>query len=411
VDRGISEVSKVRVRGPLAQFAPLVAEEARQIGYTPLTTAGVLRLTASLSRWMEARGLGAEDLSAELAREFTAARRSEGRRSGRSLRSLAPVLAALAGAGVLAADPPAGSGSERERLLAAFGQYLRGERALAAGTAAAYTARAGRFLDGRVGCLDGRGGCLDGLGAGDVTAAVLAEAETVSAGSAQYFVAALRAFLRFCYLEGHTPVDLAWAAQAVTGRRRSGLPKGISAADARALLASCDRGQAQGRRDYAVLVTLLRLGLRASEAAALTLDGIDWRAAELTVHGKGSRDERLPLPADVGEAIAAYLLRGRPASGHRQVFLRATPPPAPLSRSGISDIVRRACTRAGLPRVGAHRMRHTAACQMAEAGVPLAEVGQVLRHRSLETTANYARVSVAVLRDLALPWPAAGERQ
>jgi integrase len=109
------------------------------------------------------------------------------------------------------------------------------------------------------------------------------------------------------------------------------------------------------------------------------------------VHGKGSRDERLPLPADVGEAIAAYLLRGRPASGHRQVFLRATPPPAPLSRSGISDIVRRACTRAGLPRVGAHRMRHTAACQMAEAGVPLAEVGQVLRHRSLETTANSAR--------------------
>lgn len=256
MDRGISEVSKVRVRGPLAQFAPLVAEEARQIGYTPLTTAGVLRLTASLSRWMEARGLGAEDLSAELAREFTAARRSEGRRSGRSLRSLAPVLAALAGAGVLAADPPAGSGSERERLLAAFGQYLRGERALAAGTAAAYTARAGRFLDGRVGCLDGRGGCLDGLGAGDVTAAVLAEAETVSAGSAQYFVAALRAFLRFCYLEGHTAVDLAWAAQAVTGRRRSG----ISAADARALLASCDRGQAQGRRDYAVLVTAAAAG-------------------------------------------------------------------------------------------------------------------------------------------------------
>ena len=321
MDRGISEVSKVRVHGPLAQFAPLVAEEARQIGYTPLTTAGVLRLTASLSRWMEARGLGAEDLSAELAREFTAARRSEGRRSGRSLRSLAPVLAALAGAGVLAADPPAGPGSERERLLAAFGQYLRCERALAAGTAGAYTARAGRFLDGL-------GGCLDGLAAGDVTAAVLAEAEKVSAGSAQYFVAALRAFLRFCYLEGHTAVDLAWAAQAVAGRRRSGLPKGISAADARALLASCDRGQAQGRRDYAVLVTLLRLGLRASEAAALTLDGIDWRAAELTVHGKGSRDERLPLPADVGEAIAAYLLRGRPASGHRQVFLRATPPPA-----------------------------------------------------------------------------------
>ena len=127
------------------------------------------------------------------------------------------------------------------------------------------------------------------------------------------------------------------------------------------------------------------------------------------MHGKGSRDERLPLPADVGEAIAAYLLRGRPASGHRQVFMRAVPPAGPLSRNGISDIVRRACARAGLPETGAHRLRHTAACQMAEAGVPLPEIGQVLRHKSLESTANYARVGVAALRTLALPWPAAGE--
>jgi site-specific recombinase XerD len=363
----------------------------------------VLRLMANLSRWMQARGMGAGDLSPERVREFTAARRAAGRRSGRSLRSLAPVLAALARAGVLAPDSPAAPASEQERLLAAFGQYLRCERALAAGTAGAYLARARRFLAGL-------GGSLDGLTAGDVTRAVLAEAERVSAGSAQYFVAALRAFLRFCYLDGHTAADLAWAAQAVTGRRRSALPQGISRSDARALLASCDRRRALGRRDYAVLVTLLRLGLRASEAAALTLEDIDWRAAEVTVHGKGSRDERLPLPADVGEAIAAYLVRGRPASRHRQVFLRATPPAGPLSRTGISDIVRRACARAGLPQIGAHRLRHTAACQMAEAGTPLREIGQVLRHKSLESTASYARVGVAELRTLALAWPGGGER-
>ncbi len=203
--------------------------------------------------------------------------------------------------------------------------------------------------------------------------------------------------------------DLAWAAQAVTGRRRSALPRGISQDGTRALLASCDRRRALGRRDYAVLVTLIRLGLRASEAAALTLEDIDWRAAELTVHGKGSRDERLPLPADVGEAIAAYLVRGRPASGHRQVFLRATAPAGPLTRSGISDIVRRACSRAGIAEAGAHRLRHTAACQMAEAGAPLAEIGQVLRHRSLEATASYARVSVTALRARAVAWPTGGE--
>jgi integrase/recombinase XerD len=398
MERGTSEVSRVRVRGPLAEFAPLVAAQAREHGYTPLTTAGVLRLMAHLSRWMEARGLGPRDLCRDAARDFTEARRAAGHRRGRSLRSLDVVLAALDGAGALAADPPAGPPSGQDRLLAAFGRYLRCERSLAPGTAGAYAARAARFLDGL-------GGSLDGLAAGDVTAAVLAEAERVSAGSAQYFVAALRAFLRFCYLEGHA-ADLAWAAQGVTGRRRSALPKGISPAEARALLASCDRRRSLGRRDYAVLVTLLRLGLRASEAAGLTLDDIDWRAAEVTVHGKGSRDERLPLPADVGEAIAAYLVRGRPAAGCRHVFLRAVPPSGPLARGGISEIVRRACVRAGLPEAGAHRLRHTAACQMAEAGAPLAEIGQVLRHRSLESTANYARVGVTALRALALPWPA-----
>src|SRR5439155_20132342 len=165
--------------------------------------------------------------------------------------------------------------------------------------------------------LDGTG--LAGLTTADVSGAVLAEVQAVSPGSAQYFVAALRAFLRFCFLEGLTGADLAWAALAVRGRRRSALPRGSGRAPARALLASCDRRRAQGRRDYAVLVTLLRLGLRAGEAAALRLEDIDWRAGEITVHGKGRRDERLPLPADVGEAITAYLVRGRPASGHREV--------------------------------------------------------------------------------------------
>ena len=167
MSRGISELSKVRVRGPLAEFAPLVAAEAREYGYTPLATASVLRLTANLSRWMQAQGMAAGDLSRERAREFIAARRAAGRPSGRSLRSLAPVLTALAGAGVLAPDSPAVPASEQEQLLAAFGQYLRSERALAGGTAGAYVARARRFLAGL-------GGSLDGLTAGDVTRAVLA---------------------------------------------------------------------------------------------------------------------------------------------------------------------------------------------------------------------------------------------
>ena len=392
------KVKRVRVMGPLAPFAPALRARLRQSGYAPLSTANVMRLMSHLSRWLDASGLGAGDLTRERVERYVTARRAEGRTYGLSPRSVAPVLAVLADAGVLAAEAPAAPASQQEGLLAAFERHLLSERALSGSTAGAYVARARRFLAGL-------GGGLAGLTAGDVTGAVLAEAGTVSAGSAQFFVAALRAFLRFCFLQGLVEADLAGAALAVTGRRRSPLPKGISRAGARALLASCDRRRPMGRRDYAVLVILLRLGLRASEAAALTLEDIDWRAGEITVHGKGRRDERLPLPADVGQAIASYLTRGRPVTGRREVFVRAVAPAGPLTRGGISYIVRRACRRAGIPPIGAHRLRHTAACEMAEAGVPLAEIGQVLRHKSLASTANYARVSITGLRKLAQPWP------
>jgi site-specific recombinase XerD len=371
----------------------------RAAGYTPLTAVNVMRLMAHLSRWLSANGLGAADLTRGQVERYVAARRAEGRTSGLSPRSLDPILGMLTDAGALTPEEPAGPVSEEERLLAAFERHLLCERALTGSTAAAYVAYARRFLAGRAGRR------LDGATAADVTGAVLAEAEAVSASSAQYFVVALRAFLRFCFLDGLVEADLAGAALAVTGRRRFPLPRGISRADARALLAACDRRRRTGRRDYAVLMLLLRLGLRAGEAAALTLEDIDWRTGEITVHGKGRRDERLPLPADVGEAIAGYLTRGRPVTGRREVFLRAVAPAGPLSRGGISFIVRRACRRAGVAEVGAHRLRHTAACEMAAAGAPLTEIGQVLRHQSLDSTANYARIGVAELRKLARPWP------
>lgn len=402
--RPTSKVAEVRVTGPLAPFAGRFRAKLRDCGYTPLPAVNAMRLMAHLSRWMDANRLGVADLTGDQVERYAAARRAGGYTSARLARSVWPIVPVLAGAGVLVFDGPAAPESEQDRLLAAFERYLLGERALAASTAAAYVARARRFLGG----LAGSG--LSGLTAADVTRAVLAETVKVSPGSAQYFVAALRAFLRFCFLEGVTEADLAWAALAVTGRRRSPLPKGISRDDAEALLASCDRRRPAGRRDYAVLVTLLRLGLRAGEAAALALEDIDWRAGEITVHGKGRRDERLPLPADAGQAIAAYLIRGRPATRHREVFVRLVAPAGPLTRGGISFIVRRACRRAAVPPVGAHRLRHTTACQMAEAGVPLTEIGQVLRRKSLASTANYARVSVTELRKLAQPWPSGSGR-
>jgi integrase/recombinase XerD len=393
--------SRVEVAGPLAPFVDVYEAELSDRGYAPRTIVSHVRQVARLSCWLEAGGLTVAGLSIERLEQFREARRAWGGGGGCSLQGLMLLLEVLRGLGVLEAESSASVDSTpTEQLLASFAEYLLRERGLAAGTAIAYVGYARRFLVGLSG--DGE---LSGVTAGEVTGAVLRESVVVSASSAQYFVTALRSFLRFCLIEGLVEADLSAAALAVTGRRRSSLPMGISKSDAAALLGCCDRRRALGRRDYAVIITLLRLGLRAGEAARLTLDDVDWRAGEIVVHGKGCCEDRLPLPADVGEAIVGYLRRGRPEGRRRELFLRARAPIGALGRGGVSAVVRRACVRAGIPGVGAHRLRHTVACEMVRVGVPLPEIGQVLRHRSLQTTANYARVDLDRLRLLAQPWP------
>ena len=393
--------------GPLAPFADAYAAGLRERGYTPLTTVNELRQVGRLSGWLEASGLSAAGLSRERVEQFLVWQRAGGRhRCQWSRPGLVCLVEVLRGLGVLAAEQPASASSPTDLLLASFERYLLAERALAAGTVGGYVTHARGFLDG-LPC----GGGLAGLTAGEVTGAVLRKAGSgVSVSATQYFVSGLRAFLRFCFIEGLLEADLSQATLAVTGRRRSSLPKGISRADAAALLGGCDRRRMLGRRDFAVIITLLRLGLRAREVAGLTLDDIDWRAGELLVRGKGSREDRLPLPADVGEAIASYLRRGRPTSDRREVFLRARAPYEPIASGTVSSTVRRACRRAGIPEVGAHRLRHTTACEMVAAQVPLQQIGQVLRHRSLQSTAIYARVDLDQLRLLAAPWPGGAGR-
>ncbi|MGA8015690.1 MAG: tyrosine-type recombinase/integrase, partial [Candidatus Dormiibacterota bacterium] len=311
--------------------------------------------------------------------------------------TLGRMLRILEAQGVAIAAQPIVPNSEAEDLLSSFRTYLLDERGLAQCTTSAYLARAQRFLSA--------GPVIADLSAKDVSDAVLRESVLGSVGATQYFVAGLRSFLRFCFAKGLTQSDLSAAALSATGRRPSTLPMGISRADTDALLASCDRRRADGRRDYALLLTLMRLGLRASEAANLTLDDFDWRAGLVVVHGKGRRLDPLPLPDDVGGAIAGYLQRGRPKTGRRELFLRSLAPSGPLGRGGVSCVVRRACVRSGIAPIGAHRLRHTLACGMVAAGVPLPEISQVLRHRSISSTANYARVDIDALRALAQPWP------
>ena len=205
--------------------------------------------------------------------------------------------------------------------------------------------------------------------AADVSAAVLDQVGRRSPASVRRFGCALRSFLRYCYLTGLVERDLSAAALPVSGRRRSLLPQGITPAQEKALLRACDRRRATGRRDYAVIVLILRLGLRASEVATLRLDDLDWRAGQLTVHGKGSRVDQLPLPVDVGEAIAAYLCRGRPrAATAREVFLRVQPPLVGLTRGGVRPSLSARRVAPGLGWCAPHRLRHTAATDMLRAG-------------------------------------------
>jgi integrase/recombinase XerD len=211
-------------------------------------------------------------------------------------------------------------------------------------------------------------------------------------------------FLRFLHVAGLVATPLVWAVPSVANLRDRSLPRGLEPAAVKKLLASCDRRRTVGRRDYAIVLLLARLGLRRGEVAAIQLDDIDWRASELLIRGKGSRYDVLPLPVDVGEAIVSYLRR-RPRCECRALFLRVTAPRTGLNPATIGWIVREACTRAGLPRVGAHRLRHTAATEMLRRGGSLSEIAQVLRHSELKTTAQYSKVDRIALRALARPWP------
>ena len=298
---------------------------------------------------------------------------------------------------------PTAALSPTEVLLARYCEYLLDARALVAATARGYVDMVRPFVAARV--VDGE---LDWLGLtpDHVTGFVLSTCRGRCIGSAKLAVTALRSLLGYLHVGGLMPRSLASVVPSVAGWKLAGLPRSLEPGEVQRLLATCDRRTRTGRRDFAMLMLLVRLGLRAGEVRSLNLEDIDWRAGELVVRGKGNRVERLPLPIDVGQAVAAYLRRGRPVAARcRTVFVRVRAPHRPLSSGGVTNAVMKAASQAGLGRVNAHRLRHTVATQMVRSGVSLPEVGQVLRHRRLLTTAIYAKVDREGLRLLARPWP------
>jgi integrase/recombinase XerD len=390
------------VSGPLAPYAAGFESWLWSRAYSLSAAVDRLCQFDQLSRWLEREGFGVGELTGEQAERFVAARRAAGRTTWVSPQSVTLPLEYLRELGVVPAAAVAVVEGPLEVLLADYSRYLLVERGLSQHTVLdAYRPVARLFLAEREG-PDGVE--LERLSAADVSSFLAGECSKRSVSGARDLVCGLRSLLRYLHLAGLIEAPLVWAVPSVADLRDRTLPRGLDPAAVKKLLASCDRRTLVGRRDYAILLLLARLGLRAGEVAAIRLEDVDWRVGLLLVRGKGGRQEVLPLPVDVGEAIVSYLRR-RPRCRCRALFLRVTAPRRELNRSTVGWVVRAGCDRAGVPRVGAHRLRHTAATEMLRQGASLAEIGQVLRHREQKTTARYAKVDRKALQALARRWP------
>lgn len=397
-----SPIPRSTSRGPLDGLKGGFAAELERQGYSPATADPYLRRFGNLNGWMARQGLGVEDLSPAVVQQFCAACRTAGYHHYTSIRGVKPLLAFLRSTGMSSEEPV--SPSAANVLLSRFALWLERERHLASLSIETYVSHARPMIERLT--FDDRVE-LEQLDVAFVRKFVVEVCPRQGRASAKLTVVALRQLLRFLYLDGAVEEPLAAAVPSVRGGRLSGLPKRISRDELQRILDACDRRTAGGRRDYAIVVLFARLGVRSAEAAGLRLDDIDWRAGEITVRGKG-RELRLPLPVEVGEAVAAYLSDGRPRVPEcRAVFMTSQPPARAMGVSAIRETVVRATQRAGLGRVSAHRLRHTLASEMLAGGADLQAIGQVLGHRMLEATAIYAKCDRETLRQLARRWPGA----
>ena len=399
----MTDPSRVRISGSLQPFAAGFGYELAWQGYTPRSVVTQLHLMAHVSRWLHAQDLDVADLPGRT-QQFLQARQGAGYKHHLTGRALRPLLTHLRDRGAIPLAPTPVPTGPVDETLAHYRHYLTVERGLGKASARVYIDAVRPFLR-RCVSADGLALDIDQLSEADVTAFMVTRCAEQSRRAAQQTATALRSLVGFLHVNGAITHSLAAAVPSVAGRRLAGLPPRLEPDDVRRLLAACDCRTLAGLRDFAVITTLARLGLRAGEVATLGLDDLQWRVGELVVHGKGSKVERLPLPTDVGAAIAAYL-RQRPARVQgRTVFVRLLAPLGPLSRVGVTLIVAAAARRAGLGLVHAHRLRHFAATQLLSAGAPLSEIQHFLRHARLQTTAIYAKVDHDALRTIARPWP------
>ena len=390
--------------GPLTAHIALYRAKLELSGYTPDTVLYHLRLFAKFDLWLLRRKRRLWRLHENDADRFLERlqRHPSVCHGGRSaLRLLFKVLREV-GAVAPKREIP---GSPAQRLANEYRVFLKEKRGLDRATIYHYSRHADRFLAEQFGT-----GLVNlrALGTAEVTAFIRRQAPRFGRGQAAQIVTGLRSFLRFARYRGAIATDLAAAVPPVANWAMSGLPKYLPAEAVQRVLGACERSTVRGKRDYAILLLLARLGLRGGEIVALQLDDIDWPSGELTVRSKkGSGWARLPLPNDVGRALARYLAV-RPLSAYRNVFVRGYAPYTPFVATGpVSVLVRKAIERAGVKsaRTGAHVFRHSLATEMLRRGASFDEIGRVLRHQDPDSTAIYAKVDLGALRELALPWP------
>jgi len=392
-----------RDEGPLAAFGSGFAEYLEALGYRPGGVQGQLALMGELNEWLAGQGMDAGELSAPTAERFLDACRADGRRRVATMVSLAPLLTYLRAQGAAPALPPAPV-TARDEFLTRYRRHLVQERGLAATTVLRYERFARRFLLERAARTGTEIGA-EGLTGADVNGYLLSVGSRLVVASAKREAGDLRALLRFLFRDGVLGSDLGAAMPPVAVWRGAGLPSTVTAAGVQALVEGCDRSTVSGRRDRAIVLLLARLGLRSGEVAALRLSDVDWRAGEILVRGKARRQDRLPLPVEVGEALVDYLAGGRPVCNCPQLVLTLYAPPRAIHPSSLTGVVYRACRRAGLAPVGGHRLRHALAGEMLRQGGSLIEIAQVLRQSDLGTTSGYAKLDQTALRVVARPWP------
>lgn len=393
---------------PLGPHIQSFATSLASLGYANSTARAHIEFLDDLGQWLVKNQIAVAGIDEQIVEAFLDERRRQGRlRRGQSS-TVQSFIDHLRSAAAIPSRKPEIRETPLDLLEGRYERYLRIERGLTTATVINYLPFVRRFLVERFGSEELR---LRELGPSDISSFILRNAHSMSSGRAKLMVTAFRSFFRFLLQCGGIEVDLAASVPTVANWRLSTVPKYLTPKELQSVLGACNQGTSTGRRDYAILLLLARLGLRAGEVITLNLDNIDWREGEITVPGKGLFHDRMPLPVDVGQALATYLRQDRPPCESRRVFIRMKAPRRGLAHpSTVSTIVRRAVERAGVvPAVkGAHLLRHSLATEMLRQGGSLAEIGEVLRHRVPNTTEIYAKVDFDGLRLLGLPWPGNG---